>query len=266
MTVRKTISLGAVWEDSWTFCRAEAGLLAPLALLGFGLPLVVLGLVVPADIGLNDHPTPGLWMLWLIPHLLLNLLGTLSLSMLAMRPGASVGEALRGGLGRLPAALGFVVLAMGAFLGMWIGVAVVAGIEMAVLGKPGPISLLLVLVGCVFFVWLSLRLLPIWAALALRGERSWPTAHFVFRLTRGMAGQLLGLRLVQLVSQFVVMSVITLPVHAIFGLIGKLAGAPDLGEFLADLVGCVAASVIITLWTVFVAQLYRRMETASGGT
>ncbi len=266
MTARKTIPLGGVWEETWSFCRAEAGLLAPLALLGFGLPLVVLDLVIPEKILVDGQVAPGPWMAWIPCHLLLSLLGTLSISALTGRGGISVREALHIGVSRLPAGITVALLAFGAVVAASIPVGIVAGVESAALGKPGPFFLVAYLAVLVILAWLAVRLLPIWAAIVAGGQNGWVTVRQTLARTRGLAAQMLLLRIVAWVSQFLVMTVLMLPTRAIFELLGKLTGATDLVDLLATLVGSVVAAAVVTLWTVFVALLYRRLEALSSGT
>jgi hypothetical protein len=266
MIERTKISLGTVWEETFAFCKAEAGLLAPLALLGFGLPLVVLGMVLPGHVTTDGHVTPGLWMLWLPVHLFFNLLGTLSMSALTIRPGISVREALAVGLSRLPAALGFALLAWAAFLGIWVIVGIAAGVETSLTGRPGPISLLLMLIAIVLLGWALLRLTPIWAAIVSSRSNGWITLRATLALTRGLAPWMLLVRVIQIVSAFTVMTVLGVPIQAMFELIGRLTGADGFSHLLATLVNCVIAAAIVALWTVYVAKLYRRMETARSGT
>lgn len=264
MTGRKTIALSAVWEQAWRFCKAEAGLLAPLALLGFGLPLVVLDLVMPEKWLADGRVETGLWMLWIPPHLLFSLLGTLSISALAAGGGISVREALQTGIARLPAGITVALLGFGAVMAASLPVGIVAGIEAALLGKPGPLSLVAYLAALVVLAWLAMRLLPVWAAIAAGRDGGWIGARRTFALTRGLAGHMLLLRIVAWVSQIVVMSVLMLPAHAVFTLIGRATGATDLTDLLAMLVASVVAAGVVTLWTVFVAMLYRQVEASSG--
>lgn len=266
MTDRKTIALGTVWEQAWRFCRAEAGLLAPLALLGFGLPLVVLDLVMPEKWLADGRVEPGLWMLWIPPHLLFSLLGTLSISALTARGGISVREALLTGIGRMPAGIAVALLGFGAVMAVSLPVGIVAGIESALLGKPGPLSLVAYLAALVALAWLAMRLLPVWAAIAGTRDGGWAGARRTFALTRGLAGHMLLLRIVAWVSQIVVMSVVMLPARAIFTVLGRVTGGADITDLLAMLTGSAVAATVVTLWTVFVAMLYRQVEACSSGT
>jgi hypothetical protein len=263
MIERTKISLGAVWEEAFAFCKAEVALLAPLALLCFGLPLVVLDLVMPEKLIVDGAITTGPWLFWIAPHALLSLLGTLSITALTARPGISVREALQVGVSRLPAGIAVALLAFGALVLSSIPVGIVAGVESSLTGKAGPAFLLAYLVVLVGLAWLAMRLLPVWAAIATGRVNGWITVRATLALTRGLAPQMLLLRVVAWISQFVVMSVLMLPARAIFELIGRATGATALTDLLATLVGSVLAAAIVTLWTVYVALLYRRMVVAA---
>jgi hypothetical protein len=85
-------------------------------------------------------------------------------------------------------------------------------------------------------------------------------------LTRGLARWMLLVRVIQIVSALTVMTVLGVPIQAMFELIGRLTGADGFSHLLATLVNCVIAAAIVALWTVYVAKLYRRMDAASSGT
>ncbi|WBO23467.1 hypothetical protein [Sphingomonas abietis] len=263
MIERTKISLGAVWEEAFAFCKAEVALLAPLAVLCFGLPLVVLDLVMPTKLVVDGAVAVGPWMAWIIPHALFSLLGTLSITALTARAGISVREALQTGVSRMPAGIAVALLAFGAVVLASIPVGIVAGIESSVTGKAGAAFLLAYLLVLVGLAWLAMRLLPVWAAIATSRVNGWATVRATLALTRGLAPQMLLLRIVAWISQFLVMSVLMLPARAIFELIGRATGATALTDLLATLVGSVVAAAIVTLWTVYVALLYRKMVSAA---
>ena len=266
MDTGSKVSLGAAWEEALDFCKAEAALLAPLALLGFGLPLAVLELVMPDKVVVAGAIATGPWMAWLAPHMLLSLLGTLSISALTARPGISVREALLIGLRRMPAGIAVALVALGALVLASVPVGIVAGLEASVAGKPGTVFLLAYLVVMVLLGWLSLRLLPVWAALAAGHANGWATLRETIRQTRGRAPLMLLLRVVSWASQFIVMTVLMLPARAVLELIGRATGANRIADLVAMLSGAAVAAAIVTLWTVYVAALQRRLAVASSGT
>jgi hypothetical protein len=265
MGMDKTLSLGAVWEETLAFCKAEATLLVPLALLGFGLPATVLGLIMPDKLIVDGQPQLGLWMLWIFPHGLFSLLGTLSISALTSRPGISVSEALQIGARRMPAGIVVALMAFGVVMLATLPVGIVAGVEAAVAGKPGAVFLLAYLVVLVLLAWLSLRLLPVWAAIASGQASSWVTVRATLAQTRGRAAQMLVLRLAVWISQFIVVTVVMVPTRAMLELAGRAAGSTRLTDLLAMLIGACVAAATVTLWTVYVAALQRRLAGLSNG-
>jgi hypothetical protein len=263
--MNKSISLGTIWEETLAFCKAEVSLLTPLALLGFGLPAAVLSLLMPEKLIVDGQPQLGLWMLWIIPHGLLSLIGTLSISALTSRGGISVSEALQIALRRMPAGLVVVLMAFGLMVLASLPLGLIAGIEMSVTGKSGPIFLLCYLVVLVLMIWLSLRLLPVWAAIAAGQAGSWATVRATLAATRGRGAQMFLIRIVAWFSQAIVLMVITIPANAMLELLGRLTGVPKVTQVVEILIAAAAAAAIVAMWTVFVAGLQRRLAGFSNG-
>ena len=129
------ISLGAVWQETAIFMRAELSLVMPIALAGFGLPIVILQLLIPDR--LSPDTVYGPWMWALIPYALFSMAGSLAISALALRPGISVREALVLAARRMPVAVGVTVIALAALMTATTIVSIAAGIERAALGPLG---------------------------------------------------------------------------------------------------------------------------------
>src|SRR5688572_25228939 len=104
------LSITTAWNESAEFVRREARLLFPVAFLLVSLPGLVLQLAMPA-VEPGQATPPGPWLALLPVALSLGLIGTLAISFLALRPGASVGEALQRGLRRFLFLLGASLLA-----------------------------------------------------------------------------------------------------------------------------------------------------------
>ena len=143
MKHRIRISLGSVWETTVGFVRAESALLAPLALLGFGMPVVAMLLAVPMEAAASETLKPGPWMLWLLPCGLVSMLGSIAVSALVLTPGVSVRESIMVAIRRFPTAIGLLILYVGVQVGCYarllalrIVMAVAAVIAMLVLLIP----------------------------------------------------------------------------------------------------------------------------------
>jgi hypothetical protein len=114
------VSIGKAWEEAVAFVAREASLLFPVALLFLALPGLILQEMTPPQLaewmadpkrtGLPDIP-PGFTVAMLLGVIII-WFGSLTLFALALRPGISVGEALRLGFARLPVLLGTALVAM----------------------------------------------------------------------------------------------------------------------------------------------------------
>ncbi len=261
MIERSKVSLGAVGEEAFAFCKAEAALIAPLALLGFGLPMVTLLLAIPIDEGQTTTPAPGPWMFWMLPCGLLSILGFIAVSALTLTPGISVRESILVAIQRVPAALGLLLL--------YIGVQVVLSLPLMAAGllegRPGPISTLVYFIDIAVVLWLLVRVTPIWAVVAQRPVLPWAAAIRAFRLTGSHFGKLLLLGVTAGFAMALITAVLLIPIAAITGLIGLVAGSPNVGLVVAKIAFGMIVSAIAGVWTVYVAVLYRRLDGASSG-
>ncbi len=265
MRDRTNLALGAIWEETAAFVRAELSLLLPIALLGFGLPTVVLLLAVPMDAATTGMPKIGAWMGWFVPCGILSMLGSLAVSALALRPGVSVRESIGLAFSRLPAGLGLLLLYVGLQFAMALPLGLVAALELRFAGKLGPTSMVLNLACIAITIWLFVRLMPIWAVLSDHGQSPWSAVRAAFRLTRGCYPKLLLLRVVMVFASLLLMLVLLIPIGALAQLIGALAGGASVTIMLSFVATGAMVAAIGGIWTVFVARLYRRLDGAING-
>jgi hypothetical protein len=258
---RATIELGGIWEETMGFVRAEFALLAPLALLGFGVPMVAMLLAVPMDAAETGKLQPGPWMLWMLPCGFVSMLGSLAISALALTPGVSVGESLGTALRRVPAGLGLFLLYVGAQVVLGVPLGIAGVLE----GGAGPISTLVYFACLALVVWLFVRVMPIWAVLADRPQSPWAAVRTAFRLTRSCYARLLLLRVVMAAAAMLALVVLLIPIGAISRLIGVAVGSPDAALVLSYVGTGVVMAGVVGLWTVYVARLYRRLEGVISG-
>ncbi len=263
MKHRITISLGTVWETTVGFVRAELSLLAPLALLGFGLPTVAMLLAVPMDQAAAETLKPGPWMLWLLPCGLFSMLGSIAVSALVLTPGVSVREAILVAIARLPAAIGLLLLYVGVQVVLAVPLAFATLIDVRMSGSAGPIAMLVNLLDIAVMIWLFVRILPIWAVLADRPQSPFDAVRTAFRLTRGCYARLLLLRIVMAVAATLAMLVLLIPIGAVAQLIGTATGNTQVPVILSFVATGVVIAGVIGLWTVYVARLYRALELAT---
>lgn len=260
----KTLSLGTVWEETVAFFRTEIALLLPIAFLGFGLPLVAMQLAMPDKIVIGDHLVGGAWMLGMIPFTLFSMTATLAISALALHPGMSVRESLLLALKRLPSGIGIALLCLATLFALTIVVSILGAVEAGVTGRSGPVLIVAVILMLAALISLLVRILPVWAVLALAPQRPMAALRRAFVATRPYYLRLLLLRIVAWTSQSLIAVVALMPVVVIFRLVGRATGAPTIAEVLALVVGGMVTATLAALWTVYVARLYRVLASSNG--
>jgi hypothetical protein len=258
---KSNLSLGAVWEETVAFLKAELSLVAPLSLLGFGLPMVALLLAVPTNSAIDGKLQPGPWIIWMLPCGFVSMVGSMAVSALVLTPNISVKEAIAIAIRRIPVGLGLFAL----YFALQIVLSLPLWLAGLVEGQPGPISLLIYLASLAFVIWMFVRIMPIWAVVVERRQSPLASVMRAFALTRFCYVRLLALRLVMLLAVVVTLVVLLIPIGAVSRLVGMLAGSQNVGLVLSFVCmgGLVAA--IVGTWTVYVALLYRRLAADSSG-
>lgn len=251
----KKLSISIAWNEAVAFITRESALIFPVALALVALPSYFLQLLVPVTAE-GQQPEPGLWMLLLIPVFLVVMLGTLTLSTLALRPGLTVGQAIAASARRLP------VLAGAALIIAAIALAIITVfvILIAALMGDGPNALVLsVMVAILIFVFLSIRLSVLNAVCACENLGAAGILARSFTLTRAHFARLAGFFAIYLVITFLVMFVLGL----LGSLILAMAGAGDEGSGLtAHLVGLVTVminTIISVYFTIAMARVYAQL-------
>jgi hypothetical protein len=256
------ISLGAVWQETADLMRAEAALVMPVALAAFGLPVVLLQLAIPAN--LTPETPAGPWMWALLPYVLASMIGSMTISALALRGGISVREALSLALRRIPVAAGVAIIVVAALFGLMLVASIAAGIEYAALGHMGPIFAIAMLGLLTVTISLLVRILPVWAMIADGLEGPLAVLGSALHATRGRYLRLLLLRVVAWLSQTLILLVLWVPLIDIIKLAGAALNAAPVAEMLALVAGGLVMSGILATWTVYVARLSRRLTSNSG--
>lgn len=252
------LSITAAWTEAAAFVKHEARLLFPIAFMLVALPSGILQLIMPPAVP-GQTPSAGAWLLFLPVAAVLGMIGTLALTHLALRPGASVGEALQLGARRFiillaASLLVFVGFAIAAFPVLLLvgGVAVFAGGGAE--PSPGLVLLLALLIGGAA-VALWVRLLLISPVVAAEGTGPVAVIRRSWELTRGYFWRLLAFVLLVLL----VFAVVTLVAGAIGGiLIILVAGQPEPGSLASLLVILIGVTVNMVI-TVYVAAMHARI-------
>lgn len=258
-----SLSISKAWDEARAVLARDGGLIVPVALVFFALPNILFQtLAIPADFvakaqtGALTRADFGAWIYWSIPVALLNTIGVLAISALALQRGLSVGEALGGGARRLPALLGawFLAIIVPSLVGGFaIGLAAVVSPGLAVL-----LNFAFVLVFIVLLVRLSLVSSPV--AVAERGgpvallKRSWV-------LTRGQFWRLLGL----LLLFGILFGVISIAANAVVGIVIFLASGGEMsatGMLVAQIISGIISAVLVLVLYVILARVYAILTSA----
>lgn len=247
-----TMSIGKAWQEAVAFVAREATLLFPVALLFVALPIVVLQEMTPPELTAWSAaptgampPVPSSYWLALLLTVLLIWFGSLALFAMALRPGISVGEALRLSFARLPVLIGTSLLA---------GVAIMAALIPLIFLLPYVGLLIAVIVA--LFVGTRLALLNpvviddhLGVIASLR--RAWA-------LTRGHFWRLAAfLAIITLLS-----AVAGSAAQAIMGLLGSLIAGLDGARLAGGIASAAVTSVVQVYMLVMIARLYRQASAA----
>lgn len=251
----KKLSITTAWNETAPFVKRQFGLLFLIAFGLVALPTIILQAAMPAAPP-GQPPEGGSWMLLVIPVIVLGVVGSLTITTLALARASDAREAFLHALRRFaPVLLATLLLGLAAAL-VALPVAVIL-VLLAGTGAGGLVLVTLAIVLAFVFVWVRMMLLnpvgavePIGPVAILR--RSW-------MLTAGRFWKLLGF-LVVMVILFVV---VTFAVSAVLGsVIILLAGQPQDGNLTQVLLlllnGLLNAGFSVFL-TVMIARIYAQL-------
>jgi hypothetical protein len=262
---RLSVSEAVTWSQA--FAKREWRLVLPVALAFIGLPFMLFRLFVPFPVtapGTLPPFAPG--MLWIVPVLLLNLIGAIAITAMVLVPGISVREALQVGTRRfwvlvaawLMIGLGgglIVILAsvLVLFLSLLLGLNQQAAATI-VLALGAPLSLLL-------FVRL-IMLAPLVVSRALGPVAALKTS---WAITRGHFWPLAAILALMLLATMI----LALAVQSAFGvvalLLAKLLGLKALGVVLIAISAALINSLTSAAFYIVIAALYPQLGGASRG-
>lgn len=258
-----TISIGKAWEEAVAFVAREATLLLPVALLFVALPGLILGEMTPPELAAwfaapdpKVIPTmpPGFALAMLITIILI-WFGSLTLFALALRPGISVGEALRLSFGRLPVLIGTALIVVAGVM----AVATVAIIVMLVVSAASPVAaaglgLMLGFLAAILVFFASVRLILLNPVVIDGTAGVVASLRQAWSLTRGHFWRLLAfLIVITLLS-----AIVGAAAQTIFGLLGSVIGGPDAARLAGGIAGAAVSSIIQVYMLVMIARLYRQ--------
>ena len=105
----QSLSIGKAWDEARVFVRDEGPLLFPVAFALLALPSITVQYFMPAS-RTAGQVEPGGWMWLLLPYLALTIVGSLTISAMALRPGSVVGDALADATRRAPVLFGAILI------------------------------------------------------------------------------------------------------------------------------------------------------------
>lgn len=257
------LSMSDIWDETTAFLRREKGLLFPLGFATFGMALLLIGIAAPE----GGQPSPGPWMIWMLPGFLLVTTGYLAISAVVLLPNISVREALGVATSRLPAAVLLTIILVGAMLLLLVIATMTVGVIGAGLGwAMERAAIASVIIALIPLFWAAIRLVVLWPAMVDRSPGPMDSITRSLALTAGHARRIGGMLLLAGLTYLLLTGVAQLIGGTLFILIGRAIGLPELGDTLnAILVAAVGAS-LATIWSVFIAFLYRRLSASSNGT
>ncbi len=258
-----TMSIGKAWEETVAFVAREASLLFPVALLFVALPgLIVQEMTPPAFAAWSAAPSlqtmpvvqPSFGLEMLIGVILI-WFGSLALFALALRPGISVGEALRLASRRLPVLIGTALVVLGVLLAIALVLVVVIGL-LSVLSKPiaAALGLLLGFGVAGFALFASVRLMLLNPVVIDGSSGVMPSLRYAWALTRSHFWRLLGFILILTLLS----AIVGATAQAVVGLIGGVIGGPEAARLAGGVASAIVSTVIQVYMLVMLARLYRQ--------
>jgi hypothetical protein len=257
------MSIGKAWEEAVAFVAREATLLFPVALLFVALPGVILQEMTPPELQawfaepkMDAIPAmpPGFGLAMLLTIILI-WFGSLALFALALRPGISVGEALRLSIARLPVLIGTALVVVGIVSAIFVGAALVGVVfSLASRQLAAAVGILLGFgaAGLIFFASIRLVLLnPVVIDTRLGVMASLRQA---WTLTRGYFWRLFGFLIIVMLLSTIAGSA----AQAIVGSLVGLASGAEAARFAGGLAGAAVSSVAQVYMLVMLARLYRQ--------
>lgn len=255
------LSLSKAWDETRAALGADGKLYVAIALALIALPATIYGTMEPAAL-LGGAPQGGSPQIVFLVVMLINLLGRLALSRLALRP-ASVGEAIGASARRLPAVVGAFLIFLVPFIA---GLTPFLPQVMANPQSPPPgpllISTFIIILAFILGVRLALPLVPLAAAEAggplTLLKRGW-------RITSGN-----WWRLAVFLFAFFIASVLTVRAigYVIGGAVILAAGRLEpmaLSSLILAAVLALVGAAFTTVFSVMLARIYVQLAAPAAG-
>lgn len=266
------VTMSTVWDRSAEFIGDHLAAVAAIAGAAIFVPIVLWQLLLPAYPGTAGGGRLALSLLWLALALV-SFGGRLALIALVLEPAAGPRSAARTAAARFAPAVGVSVALLLALTVATLPLsfltggdlsAVESGAMPAIDGRTAAAVTGYGLIALVVMLWASARLAVTWPVVVAerRGLGALPRA---FRLTRGLAGRILGV----LILFGVVTAVATLAAKTVVGSLTRIAFGTHGGWDAATIVTAMAVALVSTLaWTIvatFLAMLYQAVRDRAAG-
>jgi hypothetical protein len=256
--VESKISIGTAYSEGAAVLRHEKRLLAPLVLALLVVPVTVSQLVQPS----NPFAGPdgfGSWMAIAILALLVQLVGQMAISRLAMGWNGSLGEAISLGLRRMPAAVGGLLLYFLCLALLLVPLNMVLMIGGAGGAQANPASALTLI--AMFIAGPRIMLAP---AIAMNERLGpWALVKRTWAASRGHYARLLGFFMLFLAASII----LALAVSAVIGSLATLAfGAPEpmsVSRLLMALAGGLVQGIAATLYAAMLGRIVAQLAPGS---
>ena len=258
-----TISIGKAWEEAVAFIRREATLLFPVALLFVALPGLIVQEMTPPQLqewfaqpkadAIPVMP-PG-FALSMLLGIVIIWFGSLALFALALRPGISVGEALRLSFARLPVLIGTALLVVAAIVAFVVLIALLGAVfSLASQQAAAVMGLLLGTAAVVIIFFVSVRLVLLNPVVIDTRAGVIESLRRAWSLTRGHFWRLLGFLLIVMLLS----TLVGTAAQVIVGLLGGLLAGPEGARLAGGIAGAAVSAVIQVYLLVMLARLYRQ--------
>jgi hypothetical protein len=256
------LSLSRAWDDSRDIAKRDGGLLTSVALALLVLPATIAGVVNPAALTTTTMPAGQMLVMWMAVGII-GLIGRLALIRLALGPSTSVGDAIRHGLARLPAA--FAALLIFALpISIALTPVMLQVLKTPLAPPPGASLAMLVIIIAALVLGIRLVLLALPVAAA---ETAGPIAILRrnWQLTRGNWWRLAAFVLLFFIASAILTRAVTFAVGIPAGFISGSIEPLTLGALLLSLAVAVVGALVAVLFSLMLARVYAQLAGAADG-
>lgn len=258
------LSISQAWDETRAILKRDGRLLTIVALAMVALPMVVLGVVSPRDLG-EESRSIGLSLVALICSLVA-LAGQLALIRMALSSGETVGSAISHGLRRMPIfMIAFILVGIGLFIAAipFGAVLIMAGVPMdqrstgAAAYSPPAVIATLVYLALIVFVGVRLIMTAPVASTESVGiigilRRSW-------HLTSGNWWRLFGFMIIFVVGMVITVLAIGALAHVVTSLVLGRAEPLSASALIIALVQGLMNAAVTIVFSLMLARIYAQL-------